>query len=124
MNSLPIELCENISKFVLSAEDANSLKIVSKTFNRTVKSLSIRSLKFASLFNKPIKELARCANEECAGWEPIGHHYQHTFDVKYKTQKTIYYPYCFFCSSNIYEHIKFGGMMFVNVEYPDCTLTS
>jgi len=118
MDSLPIELCTKISKFGLSGKDTNSLKIVSKTFDLAVQSISVRILEFETLFCKPVQELVRCVNDECVGWESIGYNYQYKFNVKYINHKAPYYPYCFFCSTRIYEHIKFGGMLFVNVEYP------
>ncbi len=107
MDSLPIELCTKISKFGISGKDANSLKIVSKTFNLAVKSFYVRILKFETLFYKPIQELTRCVNDKCIGWESIGYNYQYKFDVKYINHKPIYYPYCFFCSRNIYDYVNF-----------------
>ena len=99
MDTLPNELVDKISNYVLNFKTLIILKKTCKTFNKTVTKMKIKIAIFNIIYKKSIsknrKTINICINSECGpfSWRPCG------FDNKSK----LYTPYCYNCAIQNYS---------------------
>ena len=99
MDTLPNELVDKISNYVLNFKTLIILKKTCKTFNQIITKTKIKIAIFNIIYKKSIsknrKTINICINSECGifTWRPCG------FNNKFN----LYNPYCYRCAHQYYS---------------------